>query len=186
MPDAVGGVMWFGTDDANMVVFTPVYGCATVVPDCYKECYADPLEFSWKSSFWVFNWVSNMIYPKYSMIIEDMRKVQGALENGIYEQSKEVEAEAIAVIGTSPKYAIELLTDFTCNSAEMALAEWKKFGEKIIVKYNDYTVKSEKNGKLDRGTTGLGGKLNRPGYPQGYLKRIVEETGDRYLIPSAK
>ena len=186
LPDAVGGVMWFGADDANMVVFTPVYGCATVVPDCYKECYADPLEFSWKSSFWVFNWVSNMIYPKYSMIIDDMRAIQGELESAVYEQSKAVEAEALAAIGTSPKYAISLLTDFTCHSGETVLAEWKKFGEKIIVKYNDFVVKSEKNGKLDRGATGLGGRVVRPGYSEKYWRAVVESTGDRYLIPQSK
>ena len=186
LPDAVGGVMWFGTDDANMVVFTPVYCCATMVPDCYKECYADPLEFSWKSSFWVFNWVSNMIYPKYSMVIEDMRALQNSLESSIYEQSKAVEQEALAVIGTSPKYAVEILTDFTCNSAENTLAAWQKFGEKVIVKYNDFVIKSEKNGKLDRGKTGLGGKIVRPSYPAEYWKQVVEQTGDKYLMPVSK
>ena len=186
LPDAVGGVMWFGTDDANMVVFTPVYCCATMVPDCYKECYADPLEFSWKSSFWVFNWVSNMIYPKYSMVIEDMRALQNSLESSIYEQSKAVEQEALAVIGTSPKYAVEILTDFTCNSAENTLAAWQNFGEKVIVKYNDFVIKSEKNGKLDRGKTGLGGKIVRPSYPAEYWKQVVEQTGDKYLMPVSK
>ena len=186
LPDAVGGVMWFGTDDANMVVFTPVYCCATIVPDCYKECYADPLEFSWKSSFWVFNWVSNMIYPKYSMVIDDMRALQNSLESNIYEQSKAVEQEALAVIGTSPKYAVEILTDFTCNSAENTLTAWQKFGEKVIVKYNDFVIKSEKNGKLDRGKTGLGGKIVRPSYPAEYWKQVVEQTGDKYLMPVSK
>ena len=186
LPDAVGGVMWFGADDANMVVFTPVYCCATMVPDCYKECYADPLEFSWKSSFWVFNWVSNMIYPKYSMVIDDMRALQNSLESSIYEQSKAIEQEALAVIGTSPKYAVEILTDFTCNSAENTLAAWQKFGEKVIVKYNDFVVKSEKNGKLDRGKTGLGGKIVRPSYPADYWKQVVEQTGDKYLMPVSK
>ena len=186
LPDAVGGVMWFGADDANMVVFTPVYCCATIVPDCYKECYADPLEFSWKSSFWVFNWVSNMIYPKYSMVIDDMRALQNSLESSIYEQSKAIEQEALAVVGTSPKYAVEILTDFTCNSAENTLAAWQKFGEKVIVKYNDFVVKSEKNGKLDRGKTGLGGKIVRPSYPAEYWKQVVEQTGDKYLMPVSK
>ena len=186
LPDAIGGVMWFGTDDANMVVFTPVYGCATAIPDCYKECYANPVEFSWKSSFWVFNWVSNMIYPKYSMVIDDMRSVQSALEDEIFRQSREVEQEALAVIETSPKFAVEILNDFTCGSAETVLAEWRKFGEKIIVKYNDFVVKSEKNGKMDRGTTGLGGRISRPGYSQEYWKAVVESTGDRYLIPESK
>ena len=186
LPDAVGGVMWFGTDDANMVVFTPVYCCATEVPDCYKECYADPVEFSWKSSFWVFNWVSNMIYPKYSMVIDDMRGVQSALEAKYYAQSKEAEEQALAVIDASPKYAVKILTELTCNSAEDALAEWKKFGEKVIVKYNDFVVKEEKNGKVLRGKTGLAGKIVRPGYPEEYRRAIVEQTKDKYLIPQAK
>ena len=186
LPDAVGGVMWFGTDDANMVVFTPVYCCATEVPDCYKECYADPVEFSWKSSFWVFNWVSNMIYPKYSMVIDDMRGVQSALEAKYYAQSKEAEEQALAVIDASPKYAVKILTELTCNSAEDALAEWKKFGEKIIVKYNDFVVKEEKNGKVLRGKTGLAGKIVRPGYTEEYRRAIVEQTKDKYLIPQAK
>lgn len=186
LPDAVGGVMWFGTDDANMVVFTPVYCCATEVPDCYKECYADPVEFSWKSSFWVFNWVSNMIYPKYSMVIDDMRGVQSVLEAKYYAQSKEAEEQALAVIDASPKYAVKILTELTCNSAEDALAEWKKFGEKVIVKYNDFVVKEEKNGKVLRGKTGLAGKIVRPGYPEEYRRAIVEQTKDKYLIPQAK
>ena len=186
LPDAIGGVMWFGTDDSNMVVYTPVYCCATSVPDCYAEQYADPVVFSWKSSFWVFNWVSNMIYPKYSLVIDDMRQVQGALEAAVYEKSKVVEAEALAVIGASPRYAVKMLTDFTATSGEEVLAAWKAFGEKVIVKYNDLVVKSEKNGKIERSNTGLAGKITRPGYSTGYWRKVVEETGDRYLIPAAK
>ena len=186
MPNAVGGVMWFGTDDANMVVYTPVYCCATAVPDCYAKQYADPVEFSWKSSFWVFNWVSNMIYPKYSMVIDDMRNVQGELENGIYELSREVEQKALDAAKASPEYAVAMLTDFTCNSAETVLAEWKKFGEKIIVKYNDFVVKKEENGKIKRSNTGLVDEIVRPGYPKEFWKKIAEETGDRYLVPAVK
>ncbi|MBQ5616626.1 MAG: C69 family dipeptidase [Bacteroidaceae bacterium] len=186
MPDDVGGVMWFGTDDANMVVYTPVYCCATAVPDCYAKQYADPVEFSWKSSFWVFNWVSNMIYPKYSMVIDDMRNVQGELENGIYELSREVEQKALDAAKASPEYAVAMLTDFTCNTAETVLAEWKKFGEKIIVKYNDFVVKKEENGKIKRSNTGLVDEIVRPGYPKEFWKKIAEETGNRYLVPAVK
>ena len=186
MPNAVGGVMWFGTDDANMVVYTPVYCCATAVPDCYAKQYADPVEFSWKSSFWVFNWVSNMIYPKYSMVIDDMRNVQGELENGIYELSREVEQKALDAAKASPEYAVAMLTDFTCNTAETVLAEWKKFGEKVIVKYNDFVVKKEENGKIKRSNTGLVDEIVRPGYPKEFWKKIAEETGDRYLVPAVK
>lgn len=37
LPDAIGGVLWFGTDDANMTVFTPVYCCTDKVPVCYSR-----------------------------------------------------------------------------------------------------------------------------------------------------
>ena len=127
-----------------------------------------------------------MIYPKYSLVIDDMRQVQGALEAAVYEKSKAVEAEALAVIDASPRYAVKMLTDFTAASGEEVLAAWKAFGEKIIVKYNDLVVKSEKDGKIQRSNTGLAGKITRPGYSTGYWRKVVEETGDRYLIPAAK
>ena len=186
MPDAVGGVMWFGTDDANMVVFTPVYCCATEVPECYKECNADPLQFSWNSSFWVFNWVANMVYPKYSMVIDYVRETQFTLEDEIYENSLAVEKEALAVYATSPKFAVKMLTDYTCASAELALSEWKELGERMIVKYNDFAIKQTQGKKFLRGKTGNGTRLIRPGYPEEYRRAIVEQTGDKYLIPKAK
>lgn len=183
LPNAIGGVMWFGTDDANMVVYTPVYCSATAVPDCYAERYADPLVFSWNSSFWVFNWVSNMIYPKYSLVIDDMREVQSTLENSIYERSRAVEAEAAAVYASSPRYAQQMLTEFTCLAAEETLEAWKAFGEKVIVKYNDFVIKRENNGRLQRSSTGLAGGMTRPGYPEEYWREVVRQSGERYLVP---
>lgn len=183
LPNAIGGVMWFGTDDANMVVYTPVYCSATTVPDCYAERYADPLVFSWKSSFWVFNWVSNMIYPKYSLVIDDMREVQGTLENTIYERSKAVEAEAAAVYASSPRYAQQMLTEFTCAAAEETLEAWKAFGEKVIVRYNDFVIKKESDGRLQRSSTGLAGGMTRPGYSEEFWREVVRQSGERYLIP---
>lgn len=183
LPNAIGGVMWFGTDDANMVVYTPIYCSATAVPDCYAERYADPLVFSWKSSFWVFNWVSNMIYPKYSLVIDDMREVQSTLENSIYERSRAVEAEAAAVYASSPRYAQQMLTEFTCLAAEETLEAWKAFGEKVIVKYNDFVIKRENNGRLQRSSTGLAGGMTRPGYPEEYWREVVRQSGERYLVP---
>lgn len=186
LPNPVGGVLWFGTDDANMIVYTPVYCATTIVPECYAAKNTDPVTFSWKSSFWVFNWVSNMIYPKYSLVVDDLKRVQNELETKIYERSKVVEQEALASMKASPKYALDILSQFTCNSAEEALAEWKKFGEYIIVKYNDLVVKPEKNGRFERTETGLGAPVKRPGYPKEYIQQIVNQTGDKYLIPVDK
>ena len=77
-PDPIGGVLWFGVDDANMAVFTPVYCCATKAPVCYTRVDgADYITFSWNSAFWIFNWVSIMVYPRYSLMIDDVRNSIG-------------------------------------------------------------------------------------------------------------
>ena len=71
LPNPIGGIIWFGNDDANMVAFTPVYCCSTEAPACYTKKYGDDITFSLKSAFWVCNWVSNMVYPKYWLMAEN-------------------------------------------------------------------------------------------------------------------
>ncbi|MBQ2367605.1 MAG: hypothetical protein II296_04720 [Bacteroidaceae bacterium] len=79
-----------------------------------------------------------------------------------------------------------MLTDYTCRVADDALAEWKKFAEYMIVKYNDFAIKPEKNGKFERTPSGVGVPVKRPGYPKAYLKEYVRQTGDKYVIPANK
>ena len=184
LPDAVGGVLWFGADDANMIIYTPVYCCMDRVPDCYSEKYADPVKFSWKSSFWVFNWVANMIYPKYNLVADDMKRVQNDFENRVLNECQKMEIEAAKNIKGSPKYVKNMLTDYSCNVAEEALSEWKSFAEYMIVKYNDFVVKPEKNGTFERVSSGVGASVKRFGYPKNYLKEYVKQTGKKYVIPS--
>ena len=81
LPDDVGGVTWFNCDDANMVAYVPLYCCITQVPDCFRPENNPRNEFSDKSAFWMNNWVANMVYPRYSMMIGDLRKAQSELED---------------------------------------------------------------------------------------------------------
>ena len=103
-PDAIGGVLWFGVDDANMTVFTPVYCCATKAPVCYTRVdNADYITFSWNSSFWIFNWVSNMIYPRYDLMIGDLRSVQRELEETFNRMQEKVEETAAGLLEKDKK-----------------------------------------------------------------------------------
>ena len=80
LPREIGGILWFGNDDANTAVYTPMYCSITESPFCYSDKAGDAVTFSFESAFWMFNWVSNMVYPRYSLLIDDLRKVQSALE----------------------------------------------------------------------------------------------------------
>lgn len=183
MPDAIGGVLWFGTDDANMTVFTPVYCCATKVPECYSRVEnADYLNFSWKSAFWIFNWVANMVYPRYDLMIADVRTTQTELEATFNEAQAGIEASASKLFETNPSKAKELLTNYTNLTAQSTLDTWKRLGEFLIVKYNDGVVKRMKDGKFERNDIGQPAPVLRPGYPKEFLEEYVKQTGERYLV----
>ncbi|KAA6316703.1 Dipeptidase A, partial [termite gut metagenome] len=119
-PDAIGGVLWFGTDDANMTVFTPVYCCTDRIPPCYAKGGADYITFSWDSSFWIFNWVSNMVYPRYNLVIEDVRTVQKQLEDLFNEAQEGIETVASHLYTQNPEEAKTFLTNYTVMTAQNA------------------------------------------------------------------
>ncbi len=186
MPNAVGGVLWFGTDDANMAVFTPVYCCTNEVPECYDVNTADAVTFSEKSSFWLFNMVSNMVYPRYSALIGDLKKVQKAAEDAFAANQPDVETKALKLHSENPAKAVAMLTRYTAEMAESTMKAWGDLAKFLIVKHNDLVVKpTEDNGILGtfkRTETGLGASPIRPGYPEDFNRRVVKETGDRYLM----
>lgn len=184
LPDAVGGVLWFGTDDANMTVYTPVYCCTTEVPDCLRKEKADYLTFSWDSSFWVFNWVSNMVYPRYSQMIGDLKERQQQLEGTYLDAQAGIEAAALKMYQANPAQACDFLTRYTGMTATSAFDAWKRLGEFLVVKYNDMVVKRMKDGRFERTATGFPAPVVRPCYPEEFLREVVKATGDRYLMPT--
>jgi dipeptidase len=178
----IGGVLWFTLDDANMSVFTPVYCCTTKVPDCYQANGADYSTFSWESAFWIYNWVSNMVYPRYNLMIDDLRAVQNELENTFNEMQGSVETMAEGLFEKDPAAAKAFLTNYTGMTAQHTFHSWKKLAEFLIVKYNDGVVKRVKNGEFERNAIGRPAPVIRPGYPKEFLEEYVKQTGDRYKI----
>ncbi len=185
LPDAIGGVVWWGNDDANMVAYTPVYCSVNEIPACYTAIKGqqDALTFSWNSAFWVCNLVANMVYPYYSKMMPDLKKVRDELENGYFSQQKEVEAEAKRLYDNDPASAKAYLTDYSLKSSDSMMERWKNLFYYITVKHNDMCIKSEGDGKFLENGHGQAAFPIRPGYPEYYRQQITKQTGDRYLIP---
>ena len=176
MPREIGGVIWFGNDDANMIAYTPVYCGNTVQPECYNTPGADAVTFSDKNAFWVCNWVSNMVYPRYSQIFPELKIVRDSLEASYFAQQADFEKKAMELYATDKQAALRLLNEYSVDKAQQMLAEWKNLAIRIIVKYNDMGVKQEKDGKIQK-------KVMRPGYPESFARKLVKETGDWYAVP---
>lgn len=179
LPREIGGVLWFGNDDANMVAYTPVYCGNTVQPACYNTKGADAVTFSSDNAFWLCNMVSNMVYPRYSQLFPELKAVRDSLETSYFANQTSIEKQAADLYQTDKAAALKLLNNYSNTKADEMLACWKRLATRIIVKYNDMAVKKEKDGKLLQSVT-------RPGYPASFGRKLVKETGDWYAVPVEK
>ena len=106
LPDPVGGVLWFGVDDANTCVYIPMYCGITQVPECFSPENGSMYDFSWTSAFWIHNWVANMAYARYEPMIGDIRKVQSAVETSLNLRQPAVDKAAVSPRGYCLPHAI--------------------------------------------------------------------------------
>lgn len=183
LPREIGGVLWFGNDDGNMIAYTPIYCGNTVQPECYNTPGADAVTFSMKNAYWVCNWVSNMVYPRYSMMFPSLKTVRDSLEASYFANQAAVEAKAKELYKDNKDAAIKYLNDYSNQKAQQMLARWRQLAFYLIVKYNDMTVKPEADGKFTRTKEDIGATVERPGYPEAFKEKLVKETGDKFEVP---
>lgn len=187
LPEAISGILWFGVDDANTAVYVPMYCSSNKVPECFSPTNGDMYNFSWTSAFWVHNWVANMAYNRYNPMIGDIRNVQKRLEDQFEEGVTTIDELANALYGISESAARELLTTYSCQSAEYSTKTWKELGEFLMVKFLDGNVKSQNpDGSFVTNEYGLPDKIQFPGYSQEYYDEIVRRTGDHLLKKEVK
>ena len=182
LPREIGGCFWFGNDDCNMVAYTPVYCCATRQPDCYSGRGADDVTFSMDNAFWVENWVSNMVYPRYSALFPDLRQVRDSLESSYFFVQNGIEQTALAKEGAD---RVDFLTKYTCMQADKMIQRWRQLATFLIVRHNDMAVRPvDEKGNFKRSKYGLGDRVQRPGYPEAYRRELISRTGDKLLKPA--
>lgn len=178
LPNDVGGITYFNCDDANMVAYVPLYCGINKMPDCFTREYNKSREFSFESAFWMNNWVANMIYPRYSMMIGDLRKAQRELEDYYAE---DVAATIKSLEGKTQGERTTALTAKSAEYARMMMSRWDKLARHIIVKYNDQVVlPTDKKGEFIRGEN-----YATPGYNQSFIDAIAPATGKRYRMEKA-
>ena len=174
LPNDVGGVTWFNCDDANMVAYVPLYCCITQVPDAFRPENNQRNEFSDQSAFWMNNWVANMVYPRYSMMIGDLRKAQNELEDYYFADQDSV---LVAIKDMKPADRQSYLNNKSIAYTEKMMQRWNQLAKYLIVKYNDQVVKR----------IGEDGDFTRwgyetPGYDQQFIDAIGKSTGNRYKL----
>ena len=175
LPDAVGGINWFGVDDASSSVYFPVYCGITRVPETFAVGNGKIMDFTSKSAFWIFNQVSNFAYTRYNVIHPEIAAKQKALETKYLAFTNIIDLAAEGMFKKNKATAIEFLTDFSCNQGNNLVAEWKDFYGCLFAKFMDGNIK-EKDGDNQNP------KVNQPGYSEKFYKTIVKTTGDKLKV----
>lgn len=182
LPDQVGGIIWFGVDDTGSTVYTPFYCSISEVPIEFRVGNGDMLTYSDNAAFWVFNRLAHFKYLFYNRVIGDIQKVQNELETSYQEQVKEIDSQAVDMINNGGEMeAIAFLTDFAVKSAANTVYRWKQLDNYLLVKYLDSNVKQEENGEFKRNGHGYPAKPKQLGYPDSWKKRVIEDTGDKFI-----
>lgn len=185
LPDPIGGIFWFGVDDASTTVFNPIYCGITEIPECFRVGNGDMVTYSPTSAFWLFNLVANMCYQRYDLMSEDALKVQRELEKKYISQTvSEIDAEAKKLYETDVWKARDYLTRYSVETAQNTFREWKKLSEYLLVKYIDGNIKKEVNGRFSTSGDGYPSSPMQPGYDDNWKKSVIRDTGTKLLVPA--
>ena len=183
LPGPIGGILWFGVDDAASTVYMPMYCGITRVPESLAEGNGDLLAYSDTAAFWTFSKVANFAYLRYDLMSQDVRRVQQELETKHVAQVPAIDATAGALYEREPARARELLTDPSAAVAAETVRRWEELFRYLLVKYIDGNVKKERDGRFERNEWGFPKPPAHPGYPEAWKRRVVEETGEKLLQP---
>ena len=187
LPNPVGGVLWFANDEANTTPFVPIYCSLTKVPECFDDATANDHTFSWKSAFWLCNWVSNMVYPRYEQLFPTVERRRESMEKYMTVALKSADASLLLNLKEHPEKFAEEVNAYAQDWSNTLMTDWKDLGEYLVMKFNDQVVKKEtRDGKWELTPDGICVSPERPGYPEQYRGVLIRETGDKYLVPENK
>ncbi len=170
LPDAIGGLLWYGVDDTYFTCYVPLYCGITDVPLSFAR--GDLQEFSWDSAWWVFNFVSNYANLKYSYMVKDIRTVQRELEESFLAAQPAIEKAAVELAQTDSELMRTFLTEYSVGRGEHVVRRWRELAEHLLVKYNDGYVKDEE------------GEPQEVGYPESWLRNVEKSRPEQFRLES--
>lgn len=179
-PEGMRATLWFGADDANTTVYSPIYSSMSQVPRCFQEGNGDLYTISRDAAFWAHNLVANQAYNRYSQMIPDIRNVQQSLEDAAQTTDAELRS---SLHGQDLAAQKETLTKASHDLANNATKKFFELNDFLTVKFLDGNIKRQNpDGTFLRTETGFPAQPHFGGYDDRYFRSIVNEQGDRLKV----
>lgn len=185
-PDHIGGLLWFGVDDAATSPLTPVYASSTRISEYYSEYNGSMVEYSPESMFWLVNRVAQFAYLRYNHIGTEVRAVIDEHEKDMMAKVAQADRNAYDLyIDSSVRRSVNYLTGLSVTFADYLFYKWKKLDEYLLVKYIDGNTKKQNPDGSFR-TNGFSDYIPAApefmGYTDAFRKQIAEsEAGERLM-----
>jgi len=185
LPAPVGGIFWFGVDDADGCVYAPMYCGIRRVPESYAWGNGSMIRWSETSAFWTFNQVNNWAYSRYNVIHPEIETYQTELENRLATEVRMIDGQAGDLYKQDPAMAADCLTAYSVYTGNRLVADWKAFYHYLFMKYMDGNLKAAEGRQLlDNGNgKGIPQRPTHPGYGKEWERIMVQGTGDRLRVP---
>ncbi len=185
LPDPVGGIFWFGVDDADGCVYAPMYCGIKKVPQSYAIGNGSMITWSETSAYWTFSMVNNWAYTRYNLIHPEIEKYQQHLENQYAGEVDVVDNKASEKYTMNPATALDFITDYSVSTGDKLVSDWKVFYQYLFMKYIDGNVKNSEGHKLlDNGNgKNIPKAPSQPGYGKDWERIMIQGTGDRLKVP---
>ena len=180
LPDEIGGIFWFGVDDASGTVYMPMYTCMTSIPYNFAVGNGSMMEWSETSGFWIFNQVQNFAYTRYSYIHPEIEAIQQKLEKEFVDFTPAIDNTAENLYNMDREMGIVFLTSYSNGVAERVFKTWKNLYAYLFVKYMDGNIKTKK--EVPEGYKYVTPELSQPGYSEDFYRLIIEKTGDQFKV----
>lgn len=204
-PDVIGGILWFGTDDAATSYVTPIYSNTEKVPECFRQGNGNLLSYSATSSFWINNRISNACYRMYNIMAPYVRKRIDKFENEQMEKVHQNDVKALELFkksmdsaekagkkkslaydvmtdtGASFSAVKRLLTSYSVKTAQDIFKQWQELEVTLTVKFIDGNVKAQNADGSFKHTdfsAGIPDGLTQPGYTDTWKEAVVHFHGD--------
>lgn len=177
LPDEIGGILWFGVDDAASTVYFPMYSCSTRIPEPFFGGSIN--EFDEDKAFWVFSQLTNFAYTRYNIIHPEIRKAQRTKEMDYKQKVAFADANAKTLYEQDKSRCVEYLTEFSCNTGEQLVKEWKKLYGQLFAKYMDGATRTIVEGEPMP-------KVSYNAAPEWYYRAIIEDMGDKQRVKEVK
>ncbi|TDH65188.1 uncharacterized protein CCR75_001545 [Bremia lactucae] len=158
LPDAVGGVAWYGQSSPHASIYVPFSCAQEQVPLSYvlgKES-----EFTQESAWWAFSFVNNWSILRFNVISKDIRDRIADLQEICFDKRKAMEQHVNHTNSLSASDVRAYLQQESNQLASRVIEKWWAFAWKLVGKYTDGYI-----------TTGeASNEMEMLGYPKWWLK----------------